>query len=55
MLEKVKTMGIYSICHFLVDFLSCVFVLGVVPNYCFDSENAFLENLYIAEVIIYNF
>ena len=55
MLEKVKTMGIYSICHFLVDFLSCIFVLGVVPNYCFNSENVFMENIYIAEVIMYNF
>ena len=50
MLQKVKTMGIYSICHFLVDFLSCIFVLGVASQYCMGKES-----IYFAEVVIYNF
>lgn len=51
----IKTMSIYSICHFLVDFVSCIFVLGVAANYCFDANDAFNMNMYIAQVIIYNF
>ena len=41
MSKTVKTMSIYSICHFLVDFLSCIFVLGVAPQYCFNSNEGF--------------
>ena len=55
MLKKVKTMTIYSFCHFLVDFVSCIFVLGVAPGFCFNSEGEFVNTLYIAEVIMYNF
>ncbi len=53
--KLVKSMSIYSICHFLVDFLSCIFVLGVAPQLCFDSEGTLNFDLYFAEVVIYNF
>ena len=51
----IKSMSIYSICHFIVDFVSCIFVLGVAPNFCYDENGVFLENIYFLEVIIYNF
>ena len=46
---KIKSMTIYSICHFIVDFVCCLFVLGVAPAFCENNE------MYYAEVIIYNF
>ncbi len=49
MKKTIKSMSIYSICHFLVDFVSCIFVLGVAPQFCESDE------IYIAQVIIYNF
>ena len=55
MVKVIKSMSVYSICHFIVDFVSCLFVLGVAPNFCFDSNGTFNESLYIAEVIMYNF
>ena len=51
----IKSMGIYSICHFIVDFVSCIFVLGVVSNFCFDENGLFSNDIYILEVILYNF
>jgi len=48
-MNKIKTMSIYSICHFIVDFVSCLFVLGVAPYFCLNSTE------YFAQVIIYNF
>ena len=51
----IKSMGIYSICHFIVDFVSCIFVLGVAPTFCYDENGVFMQNIYIAEVILYNF
>ena len=53
--KLIKSMSIYSICHFIVDFVSCIFVLGVAPNFCYDANGEFLYDIYIAEVIIYNF
>ena len=55
MLKLVKSMSIYSICHFLVDFVSCIFVLGVAPQFCYDADGNFLTTVYLAEVIMYNF
>ncbi len=55
MLKTVKTMTIYSLCHFLVDLVSCIFVLGVAPNFCDDSNYDFMYPLYVTEVIVYNF
>ncbi len=55
MLKLVKSMSIYSICHFLVDFVSCIFVLGVAPFYCYDENGLFLQDVYLAEVVLYNF
>ncbi len=55
MIKKVKSMTIYSICHFLVDFVSCLFVLGVAPQFCFDANGNFINSIYIAEVVLYNF
>jgi FSR family fosmidomycin resistance protein-like MFS transporter len=54
-MKLVKSMSIYSICHFLVDFLSCIFVLGVASTLCYNADGTFNDDLYIAEVIIYNF
>lgn len=51
----VKSMSIYSICHFLVDFVSCLFVLGVCPQFCCDADGFFQDKIYVLEVIIYNF
>ena len=53
--KLIKSMGIYSICHFIVDFVSCIFVLGVAPMYCNDSNGVLDYNLYYMEVVIYNF
>ena len=53
--KLVKSMSIYSICHFIVDFVSCLFVLGVAPAFCFNKNGDFLQDMYIAEVIMYNF
>ncbi len=53
--KLIKSMSIYSICHFIVDFVSCLFVLGVAPAFCYNENGEFLQNIYIAEVIIYNF
>ena len=53
--KLVKSMSIYSICHFIVDFVSCLFVLGVAPAFCFNKNGEFLQDMYIAEVIMYNF
>ncbi len=55
MSKVVKSMSIYSICHFLVDFVSCLFVLGVAPAFCYDANGLFDNTLYFAEVIMYNF
>ncbi|MBR3281044.1 MAG: hypothetical protein IKI57_04295 [Clostridia bacterium] len=54
-MKLIKSMSIYSICHFLVDFVSCIFVLGVAPTFCFDENGEFMQHIYIAEVIMYNF
>lgn len=53
--KLVKTMGIYSFCHFIVDFVSCVFVLGIAPRFCYDAQGMFDNNAYILEIIFYNF
>ncbi len=55
MLKLVKSMSIYSICHFIVDFVSCIFVLGVAPAFCYDADGNFSTTVYLAEVILYNF
>lgn len=55
MLKTIKSMGIYSICHFLVDFISCLFVLGVARNLCLNENGEIIYELYYAEVILYNF
>ena len=55
MIKTFKSMSIYSICHFIVDFVSCLFVLGVAPAFCYDGNGEFLYDMYIAEVILYNF
>ena len=52
---KIKSMSIYSMCHFIVDFVSCLFVLGVAPKFCVDSNGEFLYDIYYIEVIMYNF
>ena len=52
---KIKSMSIYSICHFIVDFVSCIFALGVAPAFCYDANGEFLYDIYIAEIIMYNF
>lgn len=49
MKNLLKDISIYAICHFIVDLISCVFVLGVASCYCSNDVE------YIAEVIIYNF
>ena len=46
---RIKSMSIYSICHFIVDFVSCLFVLGIAPTFCETDE------IYFLEVIMYNF
>ncbi len=51
----IKSMSIYSICHFIVDFVSCLFVLGIAPAFCYDGNGNFVESMYYAEVIMYNF
>ena len=55
MFKLVKSMSIYSICHFIVDFVSCIFVLGVADNLCIDDTGEWSNWIYIAEIIIYNF
>ena len=55
MVTKIKSMSIYSICHFIVDFVSCIFVLGIASNFCMDANGEFSYDLYVMEVIIYNF
>lgn len=52
---RIKSMVVYSICHFIVDFVSCIFVLGVAPRFCYDANGEFLYDIYLAEVIMYNF
>ena len=49
MKNLIKDISIYSICHFIVDFVSCIFVLGVASYYC----NSNIE--YYAEILLYNF
>jgi len=53
--KLIKSMGIYSICHFLVDFLSCVFILGVGKINCLNEVGDLNFEVYIAQTIIYNF
>ena len=53
--KLIKSMSIYSICHFLVDFLSCVFVLGVTQRNCLDEFGNINRELYVAQTIVYNF
>lgn len=55
MAKIIKSMSIYSFCHFVVDFVSCLFVLGVVPYLCFDAKGEFSNSLYVSEVVLYNF
>ena len=54
-MKLIKSMSIYSICHFIVDFVSCIFVLGVADNLCIDDTGEWSNWIYIAEIIIYNF
>ncbi len=53
--KLIKSMGIYSICHFLVDFLSCDFVLGIGKINCLNQVGDLNFEVYIAQTIIYNF
>ena len=55
MIRLIKSMSIYSICHFIVDFVSCIFVLGVASDLCFDEQGNWIYWMYLTEVIIYNF
>ncbi len=55
MKKLVRSMSIYSICHFIVDFVSCLFVLGIAPSFCIDENGVFNNTLYYTEVIMYNF
>ena len=49
MKNKVEVVSIYSLCHFIVDFVCAIFILGKLP-YIANTNNEF-----IASVIIYNF
>lgn len=49
MKNKVGIVSIYSLCHFIVDFVCAIFILGKLP-YIANTNNEF-----ITAVIIYNF
>lgn len=48
-INKIKLISIYSICHFIVDFVCAIYILGQLP-YITNSASE-----YIVSVIIYNF
>ncbi len=48
-MNKIKDMTIYCISHFLVDFLSAIFVLGAIPSLCTDNSSFYIS------VVTYNF
>lgn len=49
MKNKIEVVSIYSLCHFIVDFVCAIFILGRLP-YIANTNNEF-----ITSVIIYNF
>lgn len=49
MKNKIGVVSIYSLCHFMVDFVCAIFILGKLP-YIANTNNEF-----IISVIVYNF
>ena len=49
MKNKIGVVSIYSLCHFIVDFVCAIFILGKLP-YIAKTNSEF-----ITSIIIYNF
>ena len=50
MKEKISLVTIYSLCHFIVDFVCAILILGKVPHIIVNGSSEFFT-----AVIIYNF